>query len=234
MRITSVIVLTLGAALIVGYALLSNPAPGHAAAITSSVAPSAQSEPGFAGGSRAAASGAGSTEQVSREPAEFADGSQSSRFDAGIKAGHPAQAGAASAQWTQSGAQSGSQATQIAEPDSASARSIQPLAPGSRAQPLATGLSAAAVAPPASHSVPVPLAFSPQAAAAAASNPQLASGLQTLQQNFVNALGGPNQDPNDPTYYQRWLSARELSDEQYKILVGNQNYLMQQISLNGP
>jgi hypothetical protein len=91
----------------------------------------------------------------------------------------------------------------------------------------------ASAAPQAPASVPIPLAFRPLPPHVAATNPQLAAAVQGLQQNFINALGGPNQNPNDPAYFQRWLTAQEINDEQYRLLVGDQNYLMEQMSING-
>lgn len=78
----------------------------------------------------------------------------------------------------------------------------------------------------------MPLAFLELPPDLAAARPQLAGAIANLQQDFVNAIGGPNQTPTDPAYYQRWVAAQKSSDEQYRLLVGNQAFLLQQISIN--
>jgi len=78
----------------------------------------------------------------------------------------------------------------------------------------------------------IPLAFRPLPPQVAAANPQLANALQGLQQNFVQAIGGQNQNPNDPAYYQRWVAAQANIDEQYRLLVGNQAFLIEQMTVN--
>ena len=87
--------------------------------------------------------------------------------------------------------------------------------------------------PPVPASGQVPLAFRPLAPALAQSNPQLANGLQTLQQNFLNRLGAPSQNPKDPVYARQWNADQYESDQEYRILVGDQNYLMEQSSVAG-
>ena len=66
----------------------------------------------------------------------------------------------------------------------------------------------------------------------AAANPQLAGAVEGLQQSFVNAVGGPDQDPNDPAYYNRWMAAQKDIDEKYRLLVGNQAFLIEQMKVN--
>jgi hypothetical protein len=87
--------------------------------------------------------------------------------------------------------------------------------------------------PPIPASAQVPLAFRPLAPPLSTPNQQVASGLQSLQQNFLNALSGQNQDPNDPGYIQRWYAAQFQSDQQYRTLVGDQAYLIEQSSVAG-
>jgi len=78
----------------------------------------------------------------------------------------------------------------------------------------------------------MPLAFRQLPPALAATNPQMADALKTLQQSFVDAIGGSNQNPADPAYYQRWVAAQTNIDEKYRILVGNQQFLIEQMQVN--
>ncbi len=48
-----------------------------------------------------------------------------------------------------------------------------------------------------------------------------------LQQQFIDAIGGPYQDPRDPAYLERWEKAQPESDNLFKALLGvgvYQNY----------
>jgi hypothetical protein len=209
--LTALIVLTPGVALVTGYALLSNPSPRQATAAFSHSSLSAQ-PPGvtFYDESQTEGSSSGPGEQSSAGTRAFSGNEPSGGSGSG---GDPAQSSRDSiATFSEEsyGAQSGF----------ASGQSSSPSAPAS-------------AAPQAPASVPIPLAFRPLPPHVAATNPQLAAAVQGLQQNFINALGGPNQNPNDPAYFQRWLTAQEINDEQYRLLVGDQNYLMEQMSING-
>ena len=75
----------------------------------------------------------------------------------------------------------------------------------------------------------LPLVFNPLPPAVAAAKPQLITAIQALQQNFVDAIGGSNQNPADPAYYQRWIAAQANIDAQYRLLVGNQAFLVEQM-----
>jgi hypothetical protein len=81
-------------------------------------------------------------------------------------------------------------------------------------------------------SVPIPLAFRPQPPQVTVGNPQLASEIQGLQKDFVAAIGGPNQNPNDPTYLPRWITAANRIDDQYHLLVGDDIFLSEQMQVN--
>ena len=81
-------------------------------------------------------------------------------------------------------------------------------------------------------SVPIPLAFRPLPPEAAAANPELTPAVQDLQQDFVQAMGGPNQDPNSPEYLQRWIAAANRLDDQYHVLVGDSIFLAEQMQTN--
>lgn len=48
-----------------------------------------------------------------------------------------------------------------------------------------------------------------------------------IQQQFVDEIGGPYQDPNDPAYLKRWQKAQPESDDMVKAMLGStifQNY----------
>ena len=52
--------------------------------------------------------------------------------------------------------------------------------------------------------------------------------LDALRQNFVDAIGGPNQNPSDPAYLQRWQTAQQMSDQQFILDFGTQAFMSQQ------
>ena len=43
-------------------------------------------------------------------------------------------------------------------------------------------------------------------------NPQQAQLVDDLRQKFIQDVGGPNQDPNDPAYSQRWQTNQPQAD----------------------
>jgi len=55
-------------------------------------------------------------------------------------------------------------------------------------------------------------------------NPQQTAILDNLRQNFVEAIGGANQDPGDSTYASRWTKAQADSDDQYRLKFGWQAF----------
>jgi hypothetical protein len=98
--------------------------------------------------------------------------------------------------------------------------------------PVSPAIAASISAVVAPHSpAPIPLAFH-DPPPAAAENPQIRAGLEELQQNFVEAIGGPNQDPADPEYLKRWITAQRQIDVQYRLLVGTQQFLVEQMQVN--
>jgi hypothetical protein len=54
----------------------------------------------------------------------------------------------------------------------------------------------------------------------------------SLQQDFVDAIGGPDQDPADPSYLERWRNAVPESDQRFKALFGVQAFLEKERSAN--
>jgi hypothetical protein len=55
------------------------------------------------------------------------------------------------------------------------------------------------------------------------------AAIQQLQQQFVNDVGGPNQDPSNPAYLASWQSAQNNADNMLLIYVGWQIYSKYQI-----
>jgi hypothetical protein len=53
--------------------------------------------------------------------------------------------------------------------------------------------------------------------------------LDRIQNNFVQAVGGANQDPNDPAYLERWQAAQQVSDAEYKKFFGGRAYVQRQM-----
>jgi hypothetical protein len=73
----------------------------------------------------------------------------------------------------------------------------------------------------------VPLAFttSPNGA-----TPTQAAALGRLRQDFVDNLGGQNQNPNTPAYAQSWQTAQVLSDSNYAQQFGWQAFVQAQLA----
>ena len=56
--------------------------------------------------------------------------------------------------------------------------------------------------------------------------------ITNLRQNFVEQVGGTNQDPNDPAYLARWQQAQPAADSMLRGRLGNQiysQYLLRQV-----
>jgi hypothetical protein len=49
--------------------------------------------------------------------------------------------------------------------------------------------------------------------------------IDELRQQFVQSVGGANQNPNDPAYYRQWELAREAADDRFRVLFGDQAFL---------
>jgi hypothetical protein len=48
--------------------------------------------------------------------------------------------------------------------------------------------------------------------------------VDTIKDQFIANIGGPNQDPTDPSYIQRWHQAQALADEQLRKYLGGDAY----------
>lgn len=51
-------------------------------------------------------------------------------------------------------------------------------------------------------------------------SPQQQAVVQQLQEQFVKDIGGTNQDPANPAYGKRWLTAAQIADEQLRAKIG--------------
>lgn len=49
--------------------------------------------------------------------------------------------------------------------------------------------------------------------------------LADLQQDFIDGIGGPNQDPLDPGYRERWLDAQNAADDQFRLFYGGRAFV---------
>jgi hypothetical protein len=61
-----------------------------------------------------------------------------------------------------------------------------------------------------------------------------ASQLEAADQvagQFVEAIGGENQNPNDPAYLERWQEAQPSADEQLRLFLGDEAFNQYQIRL---
>jgi hypothetical protein len=74
--------------------------------------------------------------------------------------------------------------------------------------------------------VSYPLVMSPPDPAIPLTEQQSADW-QKLQQDFTDAVGGLNQNPNDPAYRTRWITAQDYSDEMFKLKFGETAFLLQ-------
>jgi hypothetical protein len=53
--------------------------------------------------------------------------------------------------------------------------------------------------------------------------------LEKIQNNFVQAVGGVDQDPTAPAYLERWEEAQRMSDNQYKRFFGGRAFVQRQM-----
>jgi hypothetical protein len=53
--------------------------------------------------------------------------------------------------------------------------------------------------------------------------------LEKVQNDFVQAVGGTDQDPTDPAYLEKWKAAQHMSDDQYKKFFGGRAYVRRQM-----
>lgn len=75
-----------------------------------------------------------------------------------------------------------------------------------------------------------PLVFQPVDLASLKLSRRQMEMIDHLRQQFMDEIGGPNQDPNDPAYAERWRNSQPAIDEQLRGLIGvnqYQNYQLQ-------
>lgn len=70
-----------------------------------------------------------------------------------------------------------------------------------------------------------PVAFQPVSEGAAELTADQKAAIAQVQQQFVNDIGGPNQDPQDPAYLARWLKAQQNADDALRATLGAQGYM---------
>lgn len=111
-----------------------------------------------------------------------------------------------------------------------------PSTPVSRAGAEAVAVSTVPsqiVAPPLARAVPSVGGGSPGNGETPMMNPPLAftvdpkdltpeqqTALAKIQDQFLKAIGDPNQNPDDPAYGQRWMTAQEIADQSYRAYFG--------------
>ena len=52
--------------------------------------------------------------------------------------------------------------------------------------------------------------------------------MAALRRSFIDAIGGTNQNPDDPGYLQRWQKAQAVFDERFRAIFGQDAYYQQQ------
>ena len=72
---------------------------------------------------------------------------------------------------------------------------------------------------------PLPLVFQTVDRQTFKISPEQQEILDRLQQNFLDQIGGADQDPNDPQYLARWKEAQPLINEQLKAQLGQDFFL---------
>jgi len=49
--------------------------------------------------------------------------------------------------------------------------------------------------------------------------------IQLVREEFISAIGGLNQDPNNPKYLAKWLAAQQESDDRLRVAIGSEAFL---------
>ena len=78
--------------------------------------------------------------------------------------------------------------------------------------------------------IQLPVAFQNVNPAEVQLDPLQQGAVAQVQQQFLDAVGGSNQNPNDPAYRQRWVKAQPQYDEQLMIKLGTEAYNLYQIN----
>ena len=72
--------------------------------------------------------------------------------------------------------------------------------------------------------IAVPVAFQDPAALGMKLNNDQLNAIKDLRESFVEQIGGPNQDPKDPAYRERWQKAQLAINDELKALLGTSAY----------
>jgi hypothetical protein len=79
--------------------------------------------------------------------------------------------------------------------------------------------------PPVPKSAALPLIFQPMDPVAMNLNESQMQAVNSLRQQFVNAIGSTSQNPDDPAYQQAWQQAQSQVDSQSEIYLGYNPYM---------
>jgi hypothetical protein len=58
--------------------------------------------------------------------------------------------------------------------------------------------------------------------------------IENIRQNFLDQIGGTNQDPNDPAYLARWQQAQPEADNRLRGMLGTAFFQDYQLTANNP
>jgi hypothetical protein len=81
---------------------------------------------------------------------------------------------------------------------------------------------------------PYPLAFQKVDLDALGLNDDQKQVISRIQQQFIDEVGGPYQDPDDPAYQERWQKALPESDDMLKAMLGNSIFENYQLAAANP
>jgi len=95
------------------------------------------------------------------------------------------------------------------------------LQPASERQPALAGTGTATGRPAIARKAAVmPLVLKPVNYAELGLNEQQIQAINELREQFVDEIGGPNQDPSDPAYRERWQMAQPEMDDNLRGMLG--------------
>jgi hypothetical protein len=85
--------------------------------------------------------------------------------------------------------------------------------------------------PPAEMEIPaqMPLVLQPVDLKTLELTPVQAKAADQVQQKFVQEIGGLQQNPSDPAYFQRWQDAQVVADEELRAALGDDKFNLYQI-----
>lgn len=76
--------------------------------------------------------------------------------------------------------------------------------------------------------VSLPLVFQKVDPKRLAISPDQQKVIDRIQQQFMDMIGGANQEPSDPQYLQRWQQAQPLIDEELEVQLGQEFFFQYQ------